>query len=216
LNQPAPPPPPSALRARRRWIPVGEVVGVLALVVAALGLWDSHRERRQEDRDRAVADQRAAAQTPFVLRASASADGQRLTLTPVRDDQVIQSQTLVFPAKITAAQPRTTGDPRIEASWIADGLRHAAASAGRDKNEEDLRAPVGLVTSFLDNGQTRTDQSIYWIAYRLKPQLLMGAKVELRGLSLARRDVSGDLQAKVEALALPGDAGRPALRSRKS
>ena len=58
-----------------------------------------------------------------------------------------------------------------------------------------------MATTFLDNGQTRTDQSIYWIAYRLKPHLLMGAKVELRGLSLARRDVTGDLKAKVEALA---------------
>jgi hypothetical protein len=201
LNEPVSPSPPSVERARRRWIPVGEVVGVLALIIAALSLWDSHQERRQEDRDRAVADQRAAAQTPFVLRASASADGQRLTLAPVSDDQVIESQDLVFPARITVAQPRTTGDPRIEAGWIADGLRRAAHSAGRDKNEQDLRAPVGVATTFLDNGRTRADQSIYWIAYRLKPQLLMGPKVELLGLSLARRDVTGDLKAKVEALA---------------
>ena len=174
---------------------------MLALLVAALSLWDSHQERRQEDRDRAAADQRAAALPAFVLRAAASADGQRLTLSPVRDDQVIQSQTLVFPSTISPAQPRTTGDPRIEAGWIADGLRRAAHAAGRDRNDEDLRAPVGVVTSFLDDGQTRTDQSIYWIAYRLKPRLLMGAKVELRGLSLAKRDVTGDLKSKVEALA---------------
>jgi hypothetical protein len=195
------PTPPSAERARRRWITVGEVVGVLALIVAALGLWDSHQERRQEDRDRLAAGQRAAVQPPFALRASASADGQRLSLAPVRDDQVIQSQTLIFPAAITATRPRTTGDPRIEAGWIADGLRRTAHKADQTKDDEELRAPVGVVTSFLDGGQMRTDQSIYWIAYRLRPRLLMGSKVELRGLSLARRDVAGDLKAEVEALA---------------
>lgn len=182
---------------------------MLALLIAALGLWDSHQERRQQDRERAAADQRAAAASPFVLRASASADGRRLTLAPMRDDQLIQSQVLVFPARITAAQPRTTGDPRIDAGWIADGLRRIA-SADRDKNDEDLRAPVGVTTTFLDNGQPRTDQSIYWIAYRLHPHLLLGSTVELRGLSLARRAVTGDLKAKVEALAGQPPATRPA------
>lgn len=193
------PPPPTAAGSRRAWITVGEVVGVLALAVAALSSWDSHQERAREDAMRAAAERHAVAQDVFVMRASVDADGQRLRLEPVRADQVIQSQVYVFPAKVRAGEVRTTGDARIEAAWIADGLRRAARH-GPKADGGDLRVPVGVVTTYLADGQTASDQSVYLIGYSLKSRLLLGSKVELRGLSLARRGVAGDLRARVEAL----------------
>ena len=38
-----------------RWLTLAEIVGVAALAIAGLGYWDSHRERRQQDRERAQA-----------------------------------------------------------------------------------------------------------------------------------------------------------------
>lgn len=178
---------------------IGEVVGVLALVVAGLSLWDTHQERVKEDRDRAAAERRAAGEAVFTMRGVVEADGQRLRLEPVHDDQVIQSQSFVFPAKLRGGEVRTTGDARIEADWIADGLRRNGPKAGHGDGG-DLSAPVGVTTTYLVDGQTVTDQSIYLIGYTLKPRLLLGAKVELEGLSLARRGVAGDLRAKVEAM----------------
>ena len=46
-----------------RWLTLAEIVGVVALVLAALGYWDSHRERIQQDRERAAADRQQAVET---------------------------------------------------------------------------------------------------------------------------------------------------------
>jgi hypothetical protein len=197
LSEPAPPTP-SETR-RRRWVSVGEIVGVLALLVAGVSFWDSHEERARLDRDRAEAERRAAAQAIFLMRGEVEADGQRLRLEPVRADQVIQSQVFVFPAKVRAGEVRTTGAARIEAAWFADGARKAPRPGGKDE-VGDLRMPVGVTTTFMSDGQAVTDQSIYLIGYTLKPRLLLGARIELQGLSLARRGAAGDLRAKVEAM----------------
>jgi hypothetical protein len=178
---------------------LGEIVGLLALLVAGLSLWDSHQERVRADRDRAAAVRQSAAAAIFLLRGEAEADGARLRLAPVRADQVIQSQLLVFPTSVRAGAIGTTGDARIEAAWIADGARRAARKAG-DGAGGDLRLPVGIATSLLADGQVVSDQSIYWIGYRLKSRLLLPAKVELEGLSLARRSVGGDLRARLDAM----------------
>jgi hypothetical protein len=199
LSQPDPPSSPSA-RTRRAWVTVGEVAAVLALLVAVFSFWDAHQERAREDRQRAAAERRTAAEAIFLLRADAEADGQRLRLEPVHGDQVIQSQSFVFPPQVRGGVVRTTGNARIEADWFADGLRRAARKTGTEAGGGDLRLPVGVTTSFLSDGQTVTDQSIYLIGYTLKPRLLLGPKVELQGLSLARRGVSGDLGAKVAAM----------------
>ena len=53
---------------------------------------------------------------------------------------------------------------------------------------------------FIEDGQTKTDRSLYLLGYSLHPRMLRGAKVELEGLSLARRGVSGDLQAAADNL----------------
>jgi hypothetical protein len=198
LSDPSPPPSSPAAR-RRAWVTIGEVVALLALVIAGLSFWDGHQERKREDRDRAAAEHHEAAQTIFVMRGAVEAEGQRLRLEPVHDDQVIQSQTFVFPAKVRVGEVRTTGDARIEADWFADGLRKAAHQAGKGDGG-DLRVPVGITTTFLADGQTVTDQSIYLIGYTLKSRLLLGSKIELQGLSLARRGVTGDLRGKVETL----------------
>jgi len=172
---------------------------VLALVVAGLSLWDAHQERAKEDRDRAAAERRAAGEAVFVMRGVVEADGQRLRLEPVHADEVIQSQTFVFPAKVRGDVVRTTGDARIDADWVTDGLRKSGPSAGRGDGG-DLLVPVGVTTTYLADGQAVSDQSIYLVGYRLRPRWLLGAKVELEGLSLARRGVAGDLRGKVEAM----------------
>lgn len=195
MSESAPPPP---KLSRRAWITLGEVIAVLGLAVAILSLWDSHQERAREDRERAAAARQAAGAAAFTLRAEVEADGQRLRIEPVRDDAVIQSQTLVFPAKIRADPIRTTGDARIEAGWIEPGLRKVKAGHA---DGGDLSVPVGIATTYLVDGQSLTDQSIYLVGYTLKPRMLLGPKVELQGLSLARRGAAGDLRAKVEAIA---------------
>ena len=177
-----------------RWLTLAEGVGVLALVIAGLGYWDAHRERTERDRDRAAAAQEHQARSTFLMTGTLESSGDRLRLASVRPEQVIQTQTVWFPTAIRAGSIETTGNPRLEAGWIEDGVRKAA---GKSKQG---RTPVAVQTVFIEDGQVKTDRAIYQLAYSLHPRLLRGEKVTLEGLSLSRRNVPGDLQATADGL----------------
>ncbi|QUD89964.1 hypothetical protein [Phenylobacterium montanum] len=178
------------------WIRVSEVVGVIAVIIAILNFWDSHQERKATDQARQAADQRAAIAPAFVLVAAADANGERIRLTPVHADQPIQSQQFIFPTEIRAQPVETAGSARIEASWFEEGLRKAAGKGGGDAG--DRRLPVGVTTTYLADGDTRIDKAVYDIGYRLEPRMLRSDRVVLVGLSIAHRNVRGDLKAAVE------------------
>lgn len=181
---------------RLRMLTLAELVGVCALVVAALGYWDSHRERVAEEKTREAETAAQTLKQTFLMKGEVADKGGLLRLTPVHADQVIQTQTLAFPKDVHADKVETTGDPRLEADWIADGVRRLA-----DKTKTlSGRVPVAVTTVFIEDGQTRTDQSVYEVAYSLHRRLLQADEVKLHGLSLARRGVTGDPQAAADKL----------------
>jgi hypothetical protein len=191
-------------RSRRlpiRWLTLAELVGILALVIAALGWWDNHRERLQQDQARAAeartrSDEarRESLKTSFLLTGSVEGDDRRIRLASAHADQVIQTQTLIFPSAVRKDPVETTGNPRIEAGWFEDGLKKAGVKAGQPR-----RVPVGVVTTYVEDGEMKTDQAIYAVAANLQGRFLRGARLQLDGMSLQRRGVSGDLQAAVDA-----------------
>jgi hypothetical protein len=198
-----------AKRLPFRWLSLAELVGLAAVVIAALGYWDAHRERAEEDRARAAQaarEQKAETAKPppagpaFLMTGTVDAAGGKVRLAPVHADQVIQTQTLWFPKDIRADSVETIGNPRLEAGWIDAHLGKASGKARQG------RLPVGISTVFIEDGQTLTDRSVYWLAYRLHPRLLRRPHVELEGLSLRQRQVAGDLQAAVDGVwaARPG------------
>jgi hypothetical protein len=183
-----------------RWLTLAEIVGVAALVIAGLGYWDNHRERIQTDRERAAESRERQAQArvsalkqTFVLTGSPSEPGDRIRISTVHPEQVIQTQELWFPAAVRADSVKTTGNPRIEAGWIA----RVAKADGKNKSG---RVPVGVLTVFIEDGQTKTDRSVYYVGYSRQPRMLRADKISLEGLSLARRGVAGDLQKAADAL----------------
>jgi hypothetical protein len=193
---------PTRKRLPLRWLTLPEVVGVAALIIAGLGYWDSHRERVFEQSEKAQADhERAAAakareaelkagalKRTFLLTGTPNGSGDQLRLSATHPEQVIQTQTLWFPTVIRAEKVETTGNARIEAGWVADGLRKASGKTPGD------RVPVVLQTTFIEDGQSKTDSAVYLMGYHLNPRLLGGPQVQLEGLSLARRGVDGDPQ----------------------
>ncbi len=190
-----------------RWLTLAEVVGLVAVVIAALGYWDSHRERTLEQRDRVAAarDRKAevhavAPKPGFLMTASPQGAGDGLRLAAVRSEQVIQTQSITFPTEIRADAVETTGNPRIEGGWLEAGLAKAEKARGRGGKEVQGRLPLGVVTVYIEDGQTRTDRAIYTLGYSVHPRLLRAARVELEGLSLVRRGVGPDVQSAVDAL----------------
>jgi hypothetical protein len=202
-------PEPTPKKRMLRRLSLAEIVGIGALVIAGLGYWDSHRERQQQDTERATAaherasaaadqgkakaqEQQQEALRHALLLTGVPANGE-LRLQSARGEQVIQTQTLSFPAELRADSIATTGNPRIEARWIEGKLRRAAKPA-------DHRLPVAIETSYIEDGQQRTDRSVYLVGFSLHGRLVGGPRVELEGMSLARRGVTGDLQAAVNAM----------------
>lgn len=182
-----------------RWLTLAETVGVLALIVAALGWWDNHRERAAQDQERAAAAREKAVEASretkkaaFLLVGQVGDDGERIRLASARADQVIQTQTLIFPSEIRGDTVETTGNPRIDRGWIEGGLKKAHHEAGA------VRVPVGIVTTFVEDGEMKTDRSVYVVGAVIKERMLRGASVKLEGLSLARRGVTGDLRMAVD------------------
>ena len=188
-----------------RWLTLAEIVAVAALVITGLSFWDSHRERVRDERERsAAASERqasaraeakaAALKQTFVMTGAREDGGAKVVLTSVNDGQVIQTQTVWFPSEIRSDSVETTGNPRLEAGWIENGLRKKAGKA------KTGRVPVGVLTVFIEDGQTKTDRAVYQLGYSIHPRTLRADRVELEGLSVARRDVSGDLQAAAGTL----------------
>ena len=198
---------PAKKRLPLRWLTLAEVVGLVAVVIAALGYWDSHRERTLEARERAAiarerkAEVHAVAPKPgYLMTASPQGSGEVLRLTAVHQEQVIQTQSITFPTEIRADAVQTTGNPRIEGGWLEGGLAKAEKARGRGGKEVQGRLPVGIVTVYIEDGQTRTDRALYILGYSVHPRVLRAPRVELEGLSLVRSGVSGGLQAAVDAL----------------
>lgn len=186
-----------------RWLTLAEFVGILALVIAALGYWDNHRDKVDAEKARAAEVQaRQAEAKAGALKLAFLMTGQEqgkdlIRLNPVHPEQVIQTQALNFPTSVRADAVQTTGNPRIEAGWLEGGLEKALKDRGVKADRG--RVPVGIATSYIEDGQPKTDRSIYLVGYSLHPRTFRSAKVELEGLSLLRRGVGEDLQQAVDA-----------------
>ena len=107
---------------RRRWINFGEIVGVLALLVSAASLWDSHQSRVAET---VAARPTPAPVHPLVLTAVPDGDARILKISAAAGDAVIQTQTVLFPKGAGRHRHRYRRQ-------CADRLRLVRKSAPRD------------------------------------------------------------------------------------
>jgi hypothetical protein len=197
--------PPRKKRLPLRWLTLAEFVGIVAVGIAALGYWDTHRERAQTDQERAAEAQERKAEAKagalklsFLMTGSPEGVGDRLRLATVHAEQVIQTQSVSFPKELRGDSVETTGNPRIEAGWFEGGLTKARHA--RDLKAAQGRLPVGVVTEFIEDGQRKTDRAIYLVGYSAHPRVMRSDKIELEGLSLLRRGVGEDIQAAVDGV----------------
>lgn len=185
-----------------RWLTLAEILGVTALLISALTLWNNYSERRASEESRSADDRKASARArTLVLKAIREKDGDRLTLTAAAADQIIQGQTIAFP-KALGVDPVDSTDPRIEARWFADGLKQARHDAGEDERVRgDARLPVAITTRFTVNGELAEDVTLYDIGYTTQSGgLLGGIDIKLRGLSLIGRSTARAAPGRIDAL----------------
>lgn len=193
-----------AAAIRRRWITLGEVLAVLAVSISALTLYLNWADKKDERADKAAeraaesrkANSRAAA---LVLNADSVKD-DRIALRPTDPDQVIQSQTILFPRALGIPPVDTTGDPRIEAGWFDGALKKARAKAKLpDDSVGDERLPVVITTRFVVAGDAHDNVALYDIGYGIAGRWIAGHSLALRGISRVESVQGSNAQARVDA-----------------
>lgn len=192
-----------AAAIRRRWLTLGEILAVVAVVISALTLWLNWAERSDTTAQKTAASSQAAKQAAtLTLSAQSTAKGERLALKPTSSDQQVLSQTIRFPAALGLDPVETTGEPRIEAGWFESALKKIRNRAGLpDDSRGDERLPVIVSTTFLADGAQHEDVALYDIGYTIKGKLFSGHALDLRGLSLVKHVKAGNASAELSARA---------------
>jgi hypothetical protein len=198
-----------AAEIRRRWLTLGEILAVVAVVISALTLWLNWAERSDTTAQKTAESSQAARQAAtLTLSAQSTAKGDRLELRPASSEQQVLGQTIRFPATLGLDPVETTGEPRIEAGWFESALKKMRNRAGLpDDSRGDERLPVIVTTTFLADGAQHEDVALYDIGYTIKGKMFSGHVMDLRGLSLVKHvkteGAASELSARAARL-LPG------------
>jgi hypothetical protein len=189
-----------AAAIRRRWITLGEILAVIAVLISGLTLWNSWSERRDSEKVKQTEAERSSARAATLVLTTADSGKARLSLKPASADQSVQSQKILLPTALGAAPAETTGEPRIEAEWFEQALIRAREASGLpDNSRGDERLPVAIVTRFLADGAPHEDVALYDVGYTISGKLVSGHSLRLRGISLVARVNKDDAQAKLDS-----------------
>jgi len=117
-------PTPSERAARRRLINLGEAIAAAALIISALGLWNSWRSK-DDSRPAVVIEPRTA--VPLALRGKIGDDGKTLLISAVEPGHALDSLTLTIAGKA----PIAVGSAPVRAASVR---ATAAASSAKSAN----------------------------------------------------------------------------------
>ena len=160
-------------RTRRRWINLGELIALAALIVSALGVWIAWKSSSQDKTTRIV-EQKSA--VPLALRGTIDADGRTLTIMPADPSHGLEGLTV----RIKGASPIEVGsDGRLYASDLESALK------GREKEPKDvtLSVPVRIDARYVEAGDDRRGGGSYQLRYKWEGGGLFGGRsVHLIGL----------------------------------
>jgi hypothetical protein len=160
-------------KARRRWIGFGETIGLAAVIISALGLWNSWRSDEAEKPSPQV---EAKTAIPIAFRGRIEGEGKAMAIAPVEPGHSLESLTL----SVAGKPPLSIGsDGRIAASEV----ERLVGDAGKDAKPGSLT--VRIEARYIEAGTLKRGGGRYRIAYRWDDGGLFGGdKLRLTGLSL--------------------------------
>jgi hypothetical protein len=161
-------------RARRRWVNLGELIALAALLVSALGVWIAWKSSSQ-DKPTRVVEQRSA--VPLALRGTVDADGRTLTIVPADPSHALESLRV----SIKGAPPIEVGsDGRLAANDVESALKN------REKESKDVThsVPIRIDARYVESGSDRRGGGAYVLRYKWEGGGLFGGRsLRLAGLS---------------------------------
>jgi len=163
-------------RQRRRWITIGELIALAALIVSALGVWISWKSSDRPDKPSRVVEQRQV--IPLTLRGRREDDGARLEISPVESTHALESLTVTLPG----ASPISVGsDGELAASDVESALK------GHENEPKDraLAIRVRIDARYVEMGKDKQASGTYTLRYMWKHGGLFGGR-SLHLVSLGR------------------------------
>jgi hypothetical protein len=161
-------------QTRPRWISAGEIIGLLALIVSAVGVWIAWKSSN-EDKPTRVVEQRSS--IPLALRGTADSDGRTLTIVPADPSHALEGLTVI----IKGGAPIEAGsDGRLSANEVEAALK------GREKEAKDVThsVPVRIDARYVEMGKDRRGGGSYVLRYKWEGGGLFGGRsLHLVGLS---------------------------------
>ena len=162
----------SDARSRRRWVTLGELIALAALIISAVGLWLTWKASQKEGPTQIVEQKQAI---PLVLRGSVSSDGEELVIAPVEASHALESLNIELAGG--GAIPLGS-DGRLRARSLQNALK--------DRKDEKGSQSVGaqIITRYVEMGRERRATGNYSIRYRWEGGgLFEGRSIRIEGLS---------------------------------
>jgi hypothetical protein len=159
---------------RRRWITLGEIIAIAALIVSAAGVWIAWKSSN-EDKPTRIVEQRSS--VPLALRGTADADGRTLTIVPADPSHALEGLTVTIKG---AAAIDVGSDGRLSAGDVEAALKD------RDKEAKDVThsVPVRIDARYVEMGKDHRGGGNYVIRYKWEGGGLFGGRsLHLTGLS---------------------------------
>jgi hypothetical protein len=152
--------------SQRRWITLGELIALAALIVSAAGVWISWKSS-DDDKPTRVVEQHQS--IPLILRAKREDDGTRLEISPVESSHALESLRVT----LTGASPIQVGS---DGELAADDV--AAALKGRDNEPKDktLSVRAKIDAAYVEAGKDRKASGTYTLRYQWKGGGLFGGR----------------------------------------
>ena len=164
----------SDTQTRRRWIALGEVIAIAALIVSAIGVWIAWKSSSNDQPTRVVEQRQAI---PLTLRGTVGNDGRDLVIVPVEQSHALESLTLTM----AGASPIELGsDGTLSAGDVEDALK---SKDGDDKGTH--KVTVRIAARYVEMGKDRTGGGNYALRYRWEGGGLLGGR-SLRFVGLSR------------------------------
>ena len=156
---------------KRRWVNLGEIIAIAALIVSALGVWIAWKSS-SNDKPTKVVEQRQV--IPLTLRGTAQDDGRKLVISPVESSHALESLTLSF----KGAYPiELGGDGTLDADIVG-------SKVNKDEAKGAHSVAVRIDARYVEMGKDRRAGGNYVLRYRVEGGGLLGGRsLRLEGLS---------------------------------
>jgi hypothetical protein len=140
-------------KSGRSGLGVGEGIGLAAVFISGLGLWNSWRGDDKQGPTEVV-EKKAA--VPLVLRGKVEDKGQRLVIEPVEQSHALDSLKFVFASgkTIEIGSNGTLNSDAVESALPENVAR------------QDGQVIAAVTTRYVEAGQERTATRRYGIRYR--------------------------------------------------